>query len=204
MQRGQLFRTPVTHQVRLSYTREFLDWAYTAGRSPEWLQGAFWDWFLGVSHEQARGQIRKHTQSIMRDTASWNWPRIQTAVREGLEDNLTLQDQRRVRLTVQVPRRLSTWEGPDGRRYLQYGPVLPLPLTQDAIIGVALDEALSELRGLAVEVLGTCRQCGRYFVRLRSARKQFCSARCTWQAYPARGKRPRAARRIRSRVGGKR
>jgi hypothetical protein len=57
---------------------------------------------------------------------------------------------------------------------------------------------------VAVEALGRCKMCSRYFLRLRGTRKVYCSPRCTWQAFRARQKtRPKRKRRPRRGAGAK-
>ena len=201
MQRGQLFRTPPSQRARVRYIREFLDWVYSTARTPQWIEGAFWDCFLVAAPDPMREMLRAKRKSVRRATASWDWPAMQTMAREGFESVVEGRDPPGGLNLTEIPRALSTWTGPDDRRYLHYGSQAITALNEADILRSALDEALCDLRGLAVEALGRCEQCGRYFVRLRAARKRFCSPRCTWRAFHAR--RVKEAGRRRRRAVGK-
>lgn len=189
MQRGQLVMTPLDQRARVNYIREFLDWAYSTARTRGGIEGAFWEFFLVAAPDEMRKAFQRKRGPVRRATARWNWSAMPAVAANGFESvvegrepelGLTLED---------IPRVWSTWTGPDGRRYNHYGPQAITALNERDILRAALDEALCDLRGLAVEALGKCEQCRHYFVRLRAARRRFCSARCTWQAFHARQRR---------------
>lgn len=195
MQRGQLFRTPLTQRARLAYTREFLDLIYAADLEPHQIQARFWEYFLGVTSVKLTGKSKGQYGTIMRKTAEWPWRQVQETLRKAFEAMVGDKPKPDALPVAFVSRHLSLWTGPDGRQYLHYGQVLPASQDWRLYVVAALDETLSDLRGLAVEALGYCAQCGRYFLRLRGTRRVYCSSRCTWQAFTAR----RDARRRRPR-----
>ena len=189
MQRGQLVRSPIAQRARVSYIREFLDWAYATMRSPEWIEVTFWDFFLVAAPDEMRKAFKRKRGPDRRATAKWNWPAMQGLARAAFECCAKGRDVNALLDLSSVSRVLSEWTGPDGKRYLHYGTPANVALNEEAILCAALDEVLCDLRGLAVEALGKCEQCRRYFVRLRAARRRFCSPRCTWQAFQARQRR---------------
>jgi hypothetical protein len=204
VQRGQLFKTPLSQRARVHYIREFLDWAYTTGRTSEWIEAAFWDCFLRAAPDEMREMFRAKRKSTRRATAEWNWLAMPAIARDGFESFVEDREPKLGLSPANVPRALNAWTGPDGKRYLHYGPQALVALNETDILRAALDEALCDLRGLAAEALGRCEQCRRYFVRMRAARKRFCSARCTWQALQARRKKHVPRERVTSKTMAKR
>lgn len=199
MPTSRLFWTPLSPRHRLRYTHDLLEWMYAEGRPEHWIQWTFWEWFIGCSHEQAVKDPRWKMHSIMADSADWNWVRFQRDVRVKLERLLEEHARTGERGGLTLRRQLSRPPGPDGLRFFFYGYVVEPPLTAKKVITYALEETLRYLDGLAVDALGRCPQCHRYFARLRAIRRQYCSPRCTWLASRARRPAPdHRARRRRS------
>jgi hypothetical protein len=197
VQRGQLFRTPISQHARVAYLRDMLDWAYARDRSDEWLEGTFWDCFLRAVHDEMQVTLRRKKSGLRRFTAGWPWQSMQEWFRDGFERAIENRQPPPAIAAGKVARRMKIWTGPDGRRYWHYVTLADLPIVAEDTVAAALDEALCDLRGLAVEALGRCEQCNRYFVRVRAERKRFCSPRCLWQASKAGRHRARGQRRRR-------
>jgi len=201
MQRGQLFRTPQAQQARLRHTRDFLDLIYASGRSAVWLQGAFWDWLLKVIPQSQIEFLRKARSQNVQLFPDWDWSDIQNRLKGGFEDELSTVDQMYTKAPERPGQRLNTWTGPDAKRYLHYGPAEWDSLDEGGVVGLALGQVFTDLHGLAVEVLGRCEVCRRYFIRLRGTRKKYCSSRCTWRAFTkAKKVQQRRAKSKRARV----
>src|SRR5262249_10930785 len=147
MSRARLLSVPLSARERLRYLRELLDWAYAAERGPQWIQGAFWEWFIGMTHEQAVRDPRGSMATIMRETEDWNWITFQQNVRSRLEELLRGSIGRRQSPVVRLGHTLTQERRGDGRFYFSYGPTLPDPLTEDGVVAVAIDEALKDLSG---------------------------------------------------------
>jgi len=186
MQRGKLFRDPLSQRARLQYARDFLEWVYAEGRPPEWLQGRFWEWFCGVAPEQTQKQVRQKWAEIIGRTARWHWDALRVNARVSVDAMLSSSGGVEARGLAGVARALGAWTGRDGRRYFHYAPTLPRPLGSDKLMRAALDQFLADLSGLSVDALGQCAECLRWFVRLRGTRRKFCSPRCSWAAYSER------------------
>jgi len=198
VQRGQLFRTPSSQQARAAYVRDILDWANAPDRSDEWLEGTFLDCFLRAAPDEMRAAFQRKKSALRRAAASWPWRQMQRLFREGFELAMENQLPDAGLDLDDVSLRMSIWTGPDGRRYWHYGAQANVRMNHVDIVKAALSEALSDLRGLAVEALGRCAQCNRHFVRVRAERKRFCSPRCFWQASKARRRQARGQRRRRA------
>lgn len=196
MQRGKLLRTPLSERHRLRYTRDFLELIYAKGRRAPWIQQGFWEYFTGVFHNQATSAAAKQWAQIMGATALWNWPMIQLQLREEFELMLAPHMKGDEIQVIGAARSISRWQGPDGVRYLHYGPTLPKGLKPEDVVTLALDQVLSDLSGLAEDALGRCEKCGHYFLRLRGTKKRFCSVSCQWKAFSESRGKPR--------IGGKR
>jgi hypothetical protein len=186
VQRGQLLKTPLDQRARVNYIREFLAWAYSDGRSPQWIEGTFWDFFLAAAPDEMRKVFKSPSKSVRRATARWDWSAMPAIARDGFESAIEKREPELGLDLERIPRVMSTWTGPDGRRYHHYGSQAITALNETDILRAALDEALCDLRGLAVEALGQCEECKHYFVRLRAARRRFCSPKCTWKAFQTR------------------
>jgi hypothetical protein len=197
VQRGQLFRTPSSQQARAAYLRTILDWAYVPDRGDDWLEGMFWDCFLGAAPDEMRAAFLRKKSALRRHTTTWRWKAMQKLFRDGFEQVMGNELLPLPLDQAKFSRVISILTGPDGRRYWHYGPQANVALNEESIVRAALDEALCDLRGLAEDALGRCEQCSRYFVRVRAVRKRFCSPHCQWQASKARRQHARGQRRRR-------
>jgi hypothetical protein len=195
VRRGRLLRTPRAAQTRLHLVRDFLDWVYCLARSDEEIKWKFWQWLRAASTDRVRRKLTEDWWHLLAESAELEWAGIQADTLRRVEEIL---GGRPVEFpTSYVPTRweLGTWKGPDGERYFQYAPAFDPQAPPALYVTLAIQQVIRELSGLNVKVLGRCKECRHYFVRLVSRRSFYCSSTCRWRGFMAqRGYRPRRRR----------
>lgn len=181
--RGRIFKTPLALRHRLKYVRGLLDWAYGVNRSPADLQKEFWEWYTGVYAGQAMQAVPHAWGMLMRDTSGWDWPALQSQVRNIIKALLLPKGKVRKLRPITVERGLGIWKAEDGKRYFHYSTRPDLRLDQSAYAEAAVDMMLSDLHGISTEVMNVCGVCGRPFIAVRPTRSMYCSGACRNRAF---------------------
>jgi hypothetical protein len=184
-----LFTATARRSWALAYARDLLAWVYQDFKDPSLCRWEFWRLLTGLSERQARGRAREEFERIMAHSRTWDILGVQRWLRETLEKQLAgLRTPRGPSLAL-CPRRLIACASGAGSPYLAWRPTLPADPGPESVAAYLLDEVLSDLDGVAVETIGRCGRCQRYFIRRRARRGEYCSARCRNQAAAERAQR---------------
>jgi hypothetical protein len=185
---GKLIRKSGVKRYILSAAHECLAWAYKRYENPRRCQLEFWSWAMGLHTWQLLRPDTPAAKGLLEASGGWPWLQLQRRTRRFLEKLFAGIGSDKPPLVRVMPRGLLPAPVDGEGIVLRWRSPVTWPEKPWDWVMFLLDDLLSDLDGVSLDVVGRCALCNHYFIRAAARRKNYCSDTCRNRAVYQRRK----------------